>query len=159
MSANDRQIGGEHYKKHGKTGEEHWDRQWRLYGPGYFIGCITKYVERYADKNGLQDLEKARHFLDKLIELETASPSFRPKLQAAELKPAPSGVSTADAPYFGWHCPRCGGVLRSHEPLIHLMSKSFFCPECKQQQAAPARPYCLTGVDAKVPTDVVGLPV
>ena len=67
MSANERQIGGDHYKK---GGEEHWDRQWRLYGRGYFVGCITKYVERYHDKNGIQDLEKAKHFLDKLIELE-----------------------------------------------------------------------------------------
>jgi hypothetical protein len=67
MSANDKQVGGNHYKK---GGEEHWDRQWRLYGPGYFIGCVTKYVERYQDKNGIQDLQKAVHFLEKLIELE-----------------------------------------------------------------------------------------
>jgi hypothetical protein len=66
-AANQKQIGGNHYK-HG--GEEHWDRQWRLYGSGYFIGCITKYVERYQDKNGIQDLQKAVHFLEKLIELE-----------------------------------------------------------------------------------------
>jgi hypothetical protein len=67
MSANNKQIGGSHYKK---GGEEHWDRQWRLYGRGYFVGCITKYVERYHEKNGVQDLQKAQHFLEKLIELE-----------------------------------------------------------------------------------------
>jgi hypothetical protein len=67
MSANDKQVGGDHYKK---GGEEHWDRQWRLYGRGYFVGCITKYVERYHEKNGMQDLEKASHFLEKLMELE-----------------------------------------------------------------------------------------
>jgi methyl coenzyme M reductase subunit C-like uncharacterized protein (methanogenesis marker protein 7) len=67
MSANDRQVGGDHYHK---GGEQHWDRQWRLYGRGYFIGCITKYVERYPQKNGIQDLEKAKHFIEKLIELE-----------------------------------------------------------------------------------------
>lgn len=66
-AANQKQVGGNHYK-HG--GEEHWDRQWRLYGRGYFVGCITKYVERYHEKNGLQDLQKAQHFLEKLIELE-----------------------------------------------------------------------------------------
>lgn len=68
-TANDRQVGGSHYKK---GGEEHWDRQWRLFGRGYFVGCITKYVERYHEKNGVQDLEKAAHFLEKLIELEKA---------------------------------------------------------------------------------------
>lgn len=31
---------------------------------------IIKYVTRFRDKNGLQDLEKARHTLDMLIEFE-----------------------------------------------------------------------------------------
>jgi hypothetical protein len=74
MSANDRQIGGNHYKK---GGEEHWDRQWRLYGRGYLVGCITKYVERYHEKNGVQDLQKAQHFLEKLIELENRAADRR----------------------------------------------------------------------------------
>jgi hypothetical protein len=69
--SNSYQVGGQHYQTIG--GEQHWDRVWRLYGPGYFVGCITKYVERYPMKNGIQDLEKARHFLDKLIELEKAA--------------------------------------------------------------------------------------
>ena len=71
--ANQRQVGGNHYKKHGANGEQHWDRVARLYGEHayvYFVGCITKYVERFRDKGGIQDLEKARHYLDKLIELE-----------------------------------------------------------------------------------------
>lgn len=68
-AANERQIGGTHYKR---GGEEHWDRQYRLFGAGYFIGCITKYVERYQAKNGLEDLRKAEHFIQKLIELESA---------------------------------------------------------------------------------------
>lgn len=78
MSANDRQVGGTHYKDAAHGGEEHWDRIWRAYGAGYFVGCITKYVERYQLKNGVQDLEKARHFLDKLIELESAALSAVP---------------------------------------------------------------------------------
>lgn len=67
-AANERQVGGDHYKRTG--GEEHWDRIWRLYGRGYFVGCVTKYVERYQLKNGIKDLEKAAHFLQKLTELE-----------------------------------------------------------------------------------------
>lgn len=65
--ANQRQVGGAHYKI---GGEEHWDRIWRLFGRGYFIGCITKYLERYQYKNGVEDLEKAQHYLQKLKELE-----------------------------------------------------------------------------------------
>ncbi len=68
MSANDVQIGGAHYRS--EEGEQHWDRMYRLYGRGYFVGCSTKYIERYHLKNGKEDLEKAIHFIQKLIELE-----------------------------------------------------------------------------------------
>jgi hypothetical protein len=66
--ANDKQVGGTHYKT--IDGEQHWDRVYRMHGRGYFVGNITKYVERYHLKNGTEDLHKARHYLDKLIELE-----------------------------------------------------------------------------------------
>lgn len=61
--ANDRQEGGTHYDKP----IQHWDYV-IAQGLGYFEGQITKYVSRWRDKNGLEDLKKARHFLDKLIE-------------------------------------------------------------------------------------------
>lgn len=65
-AANDKQTGGAHYKK---LAIEPWDyiAANRL---GYFEGCVVKYVSRWKDKGGLQDLEKARHFLDKLIETQ-----------------------------------------------------------------------------------------
>ena len=63
--ANKTQVGGGHYKV---GGEEHWDRVDRL-GLDYFQGQITKYVERWKLKSGVEDLRKARHFLDKYIEL------------------------------------------------------------------------------------------
>jgi hypothetical protein len=66
MAANNQQVGGTHYKT---GGEEHWDRVHRL-NLDYFQGQITKYVERWKKKNGVQDLKKARHFLDKYIELQ-----------------------------------------------------------------------------------------
>jgi len=67
MKANDKQVGGQHYKT---NGEQHWDRIYRLYGRGYFVGCATKYLERFHLKNGKEDLEKAIHFIEKLKELE-----------------------------------------------------------------------------------------
>lgn len=70
--ANERQVGGTHYRTAAGEGEQHWDRIWRMYGRGYFVGNITKYVERYHLKNGIEDLKKAQHYLQKLIELETA---------------------------------------------------------------------------------------
>jgi hypothetical protein len=65
MAANERQIGGDHYK----TGPiQHWDivAQHEL---DYFQGQITKYVMRWKLKGGIQDLEKAQHFLEKYVEL------------------------------------------------------------------------------------------
>lgn len=62
-SANGHQVGGQHYAKP----IQHWDYV-IAQGLGYFEGQITKYVSRWRDKNGLEDLKKARHFLDKLIE-------------------------------------------------------------------------------------------
>ena len=37
---------------------------------GYIEGNIIKYISRYKAKNGLQDLEKAKHYLEMLIENE-----------------------------------------------------------------------------------------
>ena len=38
----------------------------------YHLGNVVKYVARYKAKNGMEDLKKARHYLDKLIETEQA---------------------------------------------------------------------------------------
>jgi hypothetical protein len=64
-TANDIQVGGEHYK----SNFQHWDFCAEEFGTGYFKGNITKYVARWRKKNGVQDLQKARHYLVKLIEL------------------------------------------------------------------------------------------
>lgn len=89
--ANSRQVGGDHYRQAAAAqGEQHWDRMWRLHGRGYFIGQITRYVERYHLKNGIQDLEKANHYIEKLKELETA--------WAAGTGPAPGNTGSAPLP-------------------------------------------------------------
>lgn len=53
-----------HYNK----GIEMWDYSYS-WGLDFFEGNIVKYVTRWKDKNGLQDLKKAKQYLDKLIEL------------------------------------------------------------------------------------------
>jgi hypothetical protein len=66
MSANETQVGGKHYK----TTYEHWDLCVRI-PLGYLEGCTTKHVARWRKKLGIQDLQKALHYLDKLIEVST----------------------------------------------------------------------------------------
>jgi hypothetical protein len=62
--ANEVQIAGTHYRNE----YQHWDYV-ADNGLGYFDGQVTKYVTRWRRKNGVQDLEKAKHFTLKLIEL------------------------------------------------------------------------------------------
>lgn len=62
---NSRQVGGDHYK--GKTVQP-WDFI-AANELGFFEGNVVKYVTRWKDKGGVQDLHKARHYLDKLIEV------------------------------------------------------------------------------------------
>lgn len=72
------QIGGGHYKG---TTYQHWDFVIQALEGRYLEGNITKYVTRHRKKNGLQDLLKARHYLDKLIEqynLGFVSPLVQP---------------------------------------------------------------------------------
>jgi len=64
--ANERQVGGTHYKT-GTGVPEHWDLA-IMYHWDPFQYQITKYVMRWKDKGGVNDLEKAAHFLQKYIE-------------------------------------------------------------------------------------------
>lgn len=70
MEANDEQIGGYHYiTKSVQPWEamESWMSEEAF--KGFIWGNVIKYIARWEDKGGKQDLEKARHYLDKLIEI------------------------------------------------------------------------------------------
>ena len=67
MKANDTQVAGGHYKQ--KTIQP-WDYI-AANNLGYFEGNIVKYVSRWKEKGGVEDLRKARHYIEKLIELNT----------------------------------------------------------------------------------------
>ena len=66
MNANTRQVAGTHYAS--STGLQHWDYAVRALDNRYLEGNITKYVVRHRKKNGLQDLDKALHYIQKLQE-------------------------------------------------------------------------------------------
>ncbi len=73
MPANEKQIGGTHYKRHGDL--QPWDvvLKWNL---GYLEGTALKYIARWRDKGGIDDIKKAIHFLEKLVETETQNGTF-----------------------------------------------------------------------------------
>lgn len=64
MSANETQVAGSHYR----SKIQHWDYVYAN-DLDYFQGQITKYVSRWRKKGGINDLMKAKHFLDKYLEL------------------------------------------------------------------------------------------
>jgi len=65
-SANSTQVAGNHYKT---KAIQPWDY---IVGNnlGYLEGNIVKYVSRWKDKGGVDDLKKAQHYLTKLIETQ-----------------------------------------------------------------------------------------
>jgi hypothetical protein len=58
------QVGGDHYSKL-KIQPVDYILANEI---GFCEGCVIKYVTRWKDKGGVEDLKKARHFLDILIE-------------------------------------------------------------------------------------------
>lgn len=65
-SALDQQEGGRHYKDLVIQPIEYIHKN----GIGFAEGSVIKYVTRWRAKGGVEDLKKARHFLDLLIEME-----------------------------------------------------------------------------------------
>lgn len=64
LKANEKQVGGSHYQK----SIQPWD--YIIANElGYLEGNVVKYVSRWKEKGGLQDLKKAQHYLQKLIEV------------------------------------------------------------------------------------------
>lgn len=68
MSAFDKQEGGSHYKNYPIQPVEFITKN-KL---GFLEGCVIKRVCRWRAKNGIEDLRKAIHELELLIEMEEA---------------------------------------------------------------------------------------
>ena len=66
MSALTQQVAGSHYKELPIQPVEYIHAN----GLGYFEGNVVKYVTRWKSKGGIADLEKAKHYIELLIELE-----------------------------------------------------------------------------------------
>jgi hypothetical protein len=71
-AANEYMVGGTHYVDMGSV--QPWDAMqcWMSAEAfaGFLRGNAIKYLARCDKKGGVEDLRKARHYLDKLIELE-----------------------------------------------------------------------------------------
>ena len=63
------QIGGEHYRDQKIQPIEYIHAN----NLPFIEGCVVKYITRWREKGGIQDLQKVRHYLDLLMQLEGAN--------------------------------------------------------------------------------------
>lgn len=148
--ANETQIGGDHYKgaqcPHCGGSLEHWDLAW-LFRWDNFQYAITKYVMRWREKAGLQDLEKAAHCLTKYIEVVAAEDpnkfTHHPERQRVEVaKPGDitsAGLHREDQPE--WPIPP-GNRWRCNEDLCpgHHLAQQQTCLDDPPGPASSVRP-------------------
>ena len=65
-TSKDRQVAGTHYKQLTIQPVDYC----QLNKLGFCESCVVKYVSRHRDKNGAEDIKKAIHFLELLMEIE-----------------------------------------------------------------------------------------
>lgn len=66
ISSLKQQYGGNHYKGLAIEPIEYAYKN----NLDFFQGNVVKYITRFRDKNGLEDLKKAKHYIDLLIQFE-----------------------------------------------------------------------------------------
>ena len=119
MSALDVQVGGGHSKDMVIQPVEYVHKN----GIGYIEGSIIKYVSRWRKKNGIEDLKKARHFLDLLIEMEETDR----RVAEIEAETAQRKATIDD--------PLGTGIACRHErlsllPMEHPFGHVYQCVDC-----------------------------
>jgi len=69
LKAVDKQVGGSHYREFKIQPAEFC----HVNNIGYLEATAIKYLCRWRKKNGIEDLQKAKHFIEMLIEFENAN--------------------------------------------------------------------------------------
>ena len=77
----DKQHGGSHYRKYKIQPSQFISENELLYPEG----CVIKYIIRHRDKGKKQDLEKAKHYIDMIIERDYS--------EDTTTKPLPEGFT------------------------------------------------------------------
>ena len=86
MSAYKKQVGGRHYMDMVMQPSEFINKNKLQFAEGNAI----KYICRHASKGEVQDLEKAKHYIDMIIERDYPdTPHVKPLPKGFTLKPTP----------------------------------------------------------------------
>ncbi len=82
-----RQVGGAHYRKYAIQPAEYNARN----GLSFLAGNVIKYVTRYKDKGGAEDIRKAMHYLELILEFEY--PALLSNNNECQAKPGALGAA------------------------------------------------------------------
>ena len=93
----DKQVGGDHYSKMKIQPAEFINKNKMMFAEGNAI----KYICRHINKGGEQDLQKAKHYIDMIIERDYGDDAEKSKVFSGDVKVSyssdeifyPSGVS------------------------------------------------------------------
>ena len=84
----DTQVGGNHYKDMAIQPSEFINKNKILFAEGNAI----KYICRHNNKGGKQDLEKAKHYIDMIIERDYGDETQKSQVFESDIKVTYNGV-------------------------------------------------------------------
>ena len=88
----EKQVGGNHYQTMKIQPAEFINKNKMLFAEGNAI----KYICRHINKGGLQDLEKAKHYIDMIIERDYGDEAEKSKVFLGDVKVNYGDVSISD---------------------------------------------------------------
>ena len=88
----DKQVGGDHYSKMKIQPAEFINKNKMLFAEGNAI----KYICRHINKGGEQDLQKAKHYIDMIIERDYGDDAEKSKVFLGDVKVNYGDVSISD---------------------------------------------------------------
>lgn len=121
------QVGGDHYAKLKIQPVEYIHAN----GLGFIEGSVIKYVTRHKSKGGRQDIEKAIHFLELLIEIEYGDGAKKEAVKTYDackaqfIGPRINWSKLAD---FSMHD---GSVVKAEITWLRLLLDTTKCPSCQ----------------------------
>ena len=120
MKATDIQEGGTHYRAYPIQPIQYIVAN----GIGFLAGNVIKYVTRYGRKNGAEDIRKAIHYLQLILEFEY-----------------PTAVNSANTP----KCPWCNGAGGNHLPACRGLEEEELQRRANYGQTDCKNAQCNTG--------------
>lgn len=131
---NDTQVGGDHYKG---AKFQPWD--WELKGLSGWMQAAVKYITRFEKKNGLQDLEKAVHYIDKtLFHFKRGEHTNKCQCAPSDIKRYldQNKVLREDAQWAIQYCIQWKTEHDLQETKKHVQSLITFLKEAEEERAA-----------------------